>query len=121
MGSTRQSVVEAAEKYLFDGLVQHRAEGSPFAPEARRTELGRNTGDSAEAIRKSLASDVMKVITGISDLRWIVEGEEGVAFYDLHTTTQESPVRIAERFRVVDGLIVEIEAIFHMPAAASGA
>ena len=63
----------------------------------------------------------MNVITGIRNVRWIVEGDEAVAFYDLDVTTSDRPVLIAERFRVVGGLITEIEAIFFAQAAtASG-
>jgi hypothetical protein len=32
-------------------------------------------------------------------------------------TTSDRPVLIAERFRVVDGLITEIEALFHAQSA----
>jgi len=59
----------------------------------------------------------MNVITGVRNVRWIVEGEQAVAFYDLDTTTSEKPVLIAERFRVVDGQITEIEALFHPQAS----
>ena len=53
------------------------------------------------------------MITGIRNVRWLVEGDQAVAFYDLDVTTSDRPVLISERFRVVDGLITEIEAIFH--------
>ncbi len=62
----------------------------------------------------------MKVITGIRNVRWIVEGDEAVAFYDLDVTTSDRSVLIAERFRVVDGFITEIEAIFHAQPASDG-
>ena len=113
----RESVVRAAEKYLFDGLVKHEPDGIPFHPDVWRKEQGNNTGRSADEIRKSLVSDIMMVITGIRDVNWIVDGEQAVAFYDLYVKTGPDPVRIAERFRVVDGLITEIEAIFTPPAA----
>jgi hypothetical protein len=113
--NTRSEIIEAAERYLFHGLVEHDGSKVPFAPGATRIEQGRATGESGEAIRESLSLDVMKVITGIDNVRWMVEGDQAVAFYDLHVTTSEKPVLIAERFRVVDGLIEEIEAVFHVP------
>ena len=49
-------------------------------------------------------------------MRWIAEGEQAVAFYDLDLNISDLPVLIAERFRVVDGLITEIEVLFHAQA-----
>ena len=66
----RSTVIKAAEKYLFHGVLVRR----------------------------------------------IVEGEQGVAFYDLELNISDLPVLVAERFRVVDGLITEIEVLFHAQA-----
>ncbi len=115
--SDREDVIAAAEKYLFHGLVEHDPEKVPLAPQATRTEQGRNTGDSRDAIAKSLRMDIMKVITGIRNVRWIVEGDQAVAWYELDTTASEKPVLIAERFRVIGGEITEIEAVFVGPPA----
>ena len=49
----------------------------------------------------------------IFDLETIFIFGWAVAFYELDVTTSNRPVLIAERFRVVAGLISEIEAIFH--------
>ncbi len=111
----RDAVIAAAEQYLFHGLVEHDPDKVPLAPNAIRTEQGHNTGTSGEAIAKSLRSDIMNVIQGIRNVRWIVEGDQAVAWYDLDTTRTETPVLIAERFRVENGLITEIEALFHTP------
>ena len=118
--SNRESVIGAAEKYLFHGLVEHDGTKVPLAENVVRTEQGRNTGESRDGIIESLSHDVMNVITGIRNVRWIVDGEQAVAFYDLDVTTSDRPVLIAERFRVVDGRISEIEAIFHAQPAAGG-
>ncbi len=80
----------------------------------------RNTGTSRAGLIEALAHDVMKVITGIRNVRWIVEDDQAVAFYDLDVTTSDRPVLIAERFRVVDGLIAEIEAIFYFYSGTVG-
>ncbi len=111
----REAVIAAAEQYLFHGLVEHDPDKVPLAPNAVRTEQGHNTGDSGEAIAKSLRADIMNVIQGIRNVRWIVEGDQAVAWYELDTNRSDTPVLIAERFRVVDGLVTEIEALFHAP------
>ncbi len=111
--STRESVIEAAEKYLFHGLVEHDGSKVPLAENVVRTEQGHDTGSGRDALIEALNLDVMNVITGIRNVRWIVDGDQAVAFYDLDVTSSDRPVLIAERFRVVDGLISEIEALFH--------
>jgi len=118
--STRGSVIEAAEKYLFHGLVEHDGSKVPLADEVVRIEQGQNTGQGRDDLIQALAHDVMNVITGIRNVRWIVEGEQAVAFYDLDVTVSDRPVLISERFRVVEGLITEIEAIFHGQPATDG-
>ena len=105
-------MIEAAEKYLFHGLVEHDGSKVPLAPDCWRIEQGKDTGSNAREIREQLASEIMQVITGLDNLRWVVEGDEGVVYYDLHTKASPKPVLIAERFKLVDGLISEIEAIF---------
>ena len=116
----RDSLIEAAEKYLFHGLVEHDGSKVPLAENVVRTEQGHNTGEGRDGLIEALAHDVMNVITGIRNVRWIVEDDQAVAFYDLDVTTSDRPVLIAERFRVVDGLITEIEAVFHMQPATDG-
>ena len=118
--STRESVIEAAEKYLFHGLVEHDGSKVPLAENVFRHEQGRNTGQGRAGLIEALSHEIMNVVTGVSNIRWIVEGEQAVAFYDLDTTTSDRPVLIAERFRVVDGLITEIEALFHPQPATGG-
>ncbi|MFP8878434.1 MAG: hypothetical protein VCE43_02705 [Myxococcota bacterium] len=110
--SNRRSIIEAAEKYLFHGLVEHDGSKVPLADNVTRIEQGANTGEGREGLIKALSLEVMNVISGIRNVRWIVEGDEAVAFYELDVKTSDRPVLIAERFRVVDGLITEIEAIF---------
>ena len=119
--SKRESIIEAAEKYLFHGLVEHDGSKVPLAENVVRIEQGHNTGDGRAALVASLSHEVMNVITGIRNVRWIVEADQAVAFYDLDVTTSNRPVLIAERFRVVDGLITEIEALFHAQPATDAA
>jgi len=117
MGTAREQLIEAAEKYLFHGLVEHDGSKVPLAPSCWRIEQGVDTGNSALKIREQLGSEIMNLITGLDNLRWLVEGDEGVVYYDLHTKASPKPVLIAERFKVVDGLITEIEALFVMQQA----
>ena len=114
--ATRESIIEAAEKYLFHGLVEHDGSKVPLAENVVRIEQGRNTGTGRAGLARALGNEVMDVIRGVRNVRWIVEGDQAVAFYDLDVTTSELPVLICERFRVVDGLISEIEAVFHPQA-----
>ncbi len=118
--STRESVIEVAEKYLFHGLVEHDGSKVPLAENVVRHEQGRNTGEGREGLIEALSHEVMNVIAGLRNVRWIVEGDQAVAFYDLDTKVSDKPVLIAERFRVVDGLITEIEAVFHAQVAMTG-
>ncbi len=108
----RSAVIEAAEKYLFHGLVEHDGSRVPLAPGVVRIEQGRNTGEGREALIAVLSNVGMGMIAGVHNIRWTVEGEQAVAFYELEVTTSDRPVLIAERFRVVASLITEIEAIF---------
>ena len=95
--SDREAVISAAEKYLFHGLVEHDPEKVPLAREATRTEQGRNTGDSREAIAKSLRTDIMKVITGIrNDFRQIVRIRQSVEIQTQLIEDQEKNLRKAQ-------------------------
>ena len=106
---SREAVIAVASTYL-DALVSHDARRIPLAPDAWRTEEGRNSGQGADDIRARTESDQMKVISGIRDVRWYVDGENAIALYLLDAAG--ATTHVAERFRVVDGLIREIEAIF---------
>ena len=119
--SNREAIIEAAEKYLFHGLVEHDGSKVPLAENVTRIEQGGNTGEGREGLIQALSHEVMNVITGIRNVRWIVDGDQAVAFYDLDVTTSDRPVLIAERFRVVGGLITEIEAIFFAQSATNSA
>ena len=110
-GDVRQSIIDAASTYL-EALVSHDASKVPLAENAWRTEEGRNSGIGADDIRTRVASDVMAGITDIRDVRWFVDGENAIAFYLLDASG--ATAHIVERFRVIDGLIHEIEAIFHI-------
>jgi hypothetical protein len=117
--TSRQCVIDAAGTYIA-ALVSHKGDQVRLAPNARRTENGLETASSGEAIRNDLETNKGDAaISGARDIRWFVDGENAVAYYLLDTSivppvpgVHTSTVRLSERFRVVNGLITEIEAIF---------
>jgi len=113
-------MIAAATTYL-DALVSHDATHIRLAPNVRRTEQGSDTGDGAAAIRKSLTPPTPdQVIIDKRDVRWFVDQDqhEAIAFYLLDVgssippTAPAATVHLSERFKVVHGLITQIEAIF---------
>jgi hypothetical protein len=113
--SSAKCMISAAGKYI-DALVSHDPSDVPLAPDVHRRENGIHTGDSADAIRRSLSPPTPnEVITDSRDIRWFVDSKTNdvIAYYLLDVaTTPPQVVHLAERFRVEGGLITEIEAIF---------
>ena len=109
--STEQ-VLAAAHAYVA-ALSSHDASRVPLADRAWRIENGRDAGASGAAIRASLESEVMHAVQSIADEQWFVSGDAAAVFYTLVVGTGGSHVsmRVAERFRIVDGALVEIEAV----------
>ena len=117
----RDEVIAVAGQYL-DALVSHVGSDVPLAAEAWRIENGHNSGDSGPAIAAALELDIMKMVAGITDTRWYVEGDTGIAFYTLLVDpglaagapgddAEPRRIAMAERFRVHDGAVCEIEAV----------
>ena len=120
-------MVSAATTYL-DALVSHDATHIRLDPNVVRTEQGHNTGSGAAAIVQSLSLPTFdESIIDKRDVRWFVDkpNHEAVAFYILDVGAEPNPlvpfvrptvatgtVHLSERFRVDNGLITEIEAIF---------
>jgi hypothetical protein len=107
-------VLDAAQNYVA-ALVSHDASAVPIAAHVWRVENGAVTADGGDALRRSLESEIMHTVQAITDERWFVAGDSAAVFYDLRARVSEDDemmVRIAERFRAVDGDLVEIEAIF---------
>lgn len=112
-GASTGDGLAACKSYLAS-LVSHDASDVPLAPAVWRIENGKPSGDGADALRAALESEVMQSIRGTEDERWFVGGDGAAVFYTLRVGNEknEAQVRIAERFRVVDGGIAEIEAVF---------
>jgi hypothetical protein len=120
---SRDDVIATCQTYI-DALFSGDRDSVLLAPDAWRIENGRDMGDSGPAIQHMLTqmlAEGPKLVTGMEDLRWYVEGEEAVAFYTLEIdpsalggdNADAEPVRmpIVERFRVHDGLITEVEPV----------
>ncbi len=124
---TRDCMITAAKAYL-DAITTHDASKVPFAPNVRRTELGRVTGEGETNIREH--TKLQPDMAGHGNTRYFVdEKTHNVVAYTLlripgtkadanrksladRLTPQPSTVHLAERFKVEKGLIVEIEALF---------
>lgn len=108
--TTRDELIATARTYL-DGIVSCDGSAARLADDCWRVEQGRNTGTNAEEIRASLKT--MSLVQGIRDIRWFVDdgGEHVIAWYVLDVEGGVTSF-IAERFRVVDSLIREIEVVF---------
>ena len=109
----RAGVLAAAQAYVAS-LVSHEPSGVPLHDDVWRIENGAPSGDGADSLRAALMSDVMHTIERIDDERWFAGGDGAAVFYTLTARAgdTEMRVRIAERFRVVDGDLAEIEAVF---------
>ena len=106
----------AATRYLA-ALVSHDATDVPAAADVWRVENGQVTADGGDELRRALESEIMQTVQAISEERWFVDGADAAVFYDLRARfgdglDDEMTVRVAERFRVLGGEIVEIEAVF---------
>jgi hypothetical protein len=117
--SSSQCVISAASKYI-EALVSHDGSNVPLAANAYRTENGSVTGTSGAGIRTDLTTNQGdRAISGVRDVRWFVSGDIATVFYLMDTALPNQPtaphtttVHLAERFKVDQGVIHQIEAIF---------
>lgn len=109
----RDQVLSSAKAYV-SALGSRDASEVPLAEKVWRVENGTITGHDANSLRASLESKIMHTIQGVDEESWFAAGDSAAVFYTLHVGGRERDidVRIAERFRVVDGRIVEIEVVF---------
>jgi hypothetical protein len=112
----REKVIAACQAYL-DALVSHDASRVPLAADCWRVENGADTGASGDAIAKGLESPIMQMVAGVDDVRWYVDSDDAAAFFTLQVKAGErrATCRIAERFRVRDGELIEIESVVSSP------
>ena len=111
---SRNEVIAVSTAYLQTGLVSNEFEKLPIADDCIRTENGWYSGKSKGEILGN-----MPKIPGLGNLRWVVEGQEAVVFWEIFRPVTGRP--IAEYFRLVDGQIKEIRATFNNLHATSNA
>ncbi len=116
--SSRACVVSAATTYL-DALRSHDATKVRLDRNVVRYENGIQTAYGAPFLRYQLEHEQMlKLIIRLRDVRWLVDGDQANAYYLIDTTgvpgvgPRVSTAHVSERFRVRNGVITEIEAIF---------
>lgn len=113
-GEAALKVVEPACAYLA-ALLSHDGSKIPIAIDAWRLEQGVNTGKSGKVIQDDMSKSYFNFIKGLRDIRWFVSSDdEVIAYYvlDIEDAPGIKATMVAERFKVDDGLITEIEAVF---------
>jgi hypothetical protein len=116
--SSRACVVSAAQTYL-DALKSHDGSQVRLDRNVVRYENGIETAYGAPYLRHQLeTNNLLKLIIRLRDIRWMVDGDQANAYYLIDTTglpglgPKVSTAHVSERFRVRNGLVTEIEAIF---------
>lgn len=113
MSQTRDAIIAVAETYIYQGLVKQQPDRVPFADDVIRTELGMQTGKGASQLRELLRSEVYDAVRDVQNLRWIVEDEQAVVFYEQILSFLPAPLLVCTRFRVRNSLITEIEILLY--------
>ncbi|HEY7106005.1 MAG TPA: hypothetical protein VH986_06365 [Acidimicrobiia bacterium] len=116
----RPEVVATATTYL-DALLSHDARSARLGTGVRRVANGRQALEGDDAVRAVIAHEP---VGAIGSLDWVVDGDTAAALYDLDADMTRVngiddfgprerwiPAYVAERFRVVDGAIAEIELV----------
>jgi hypothetical protein len=111
---TRTGNIDTALTYLRS-LVTHDTSELRVAPTAHRWEEGGLNAETAQELCDGNQGPVTieDAVLSMRQLKWsVVDRDNAIAFYYLDSPT--SPTYIAERFKVDNGLIQEIEAIFYI-------
>ena len=109
----REELIAIASTYLYQGLLEHKPEEVLFADDCVRIEMGWETGGNAEQLREILKQDNYLINKAIHDLLWVVEAPYLDARFSLELHGIDIVMRIATRFKIVDGLIQHIEILFN--------
>ena len=106
--SSRECLVRAATSYL-DAITQHDGSLAWLAPDVHRRVNGSEL-EGEEAIRSAI--DHEPEMIGYRDARFFVNEREGwVVVFWLIDLDGPVTARIAERFKIENGLITEIEGV----------
>lgn len=120
--STPRCAIRAARSYLT-ALPTRDYRKTQLHDDVRRTQNADTTGLSADDVRRNGRDPHPDaVITGVRDLRWFVarrgNGFEVISFSLADTSTlpktavHTGTIHLANRFRVVKGLLTEIESVY---------
>jgi hypothetical protein len=72
-------IIEIANTYL-DALVSHEADQALLAADVRRINNGKLSVEGADALRAIIRREP---VAAMSEFRWLVDGDQAIAFYDL--------------------------------------
>lgn len=111
--SEREKLIAVANSYLQQGLLEHKPQEVLFADHCVRYEMGYQTGGNARQLRELLSSDSYKSNKAIHDKQWVVEAPWLDVRFTLELDNIEQTMRVATRFKIVDGLIEHIEILFN--------
>lgn len=126
--TSRQCLISVATAYL-EAVVHHDASKVPLAPDVKRVEQGIYVVQGEQALRKSVGE--LPAMLGHRDTRFYVDLEKQEVVYFTRigmAATKElgqrpsgepTTVHLAERFKIVRGLIHEIEAVFYLEIGTS--
>ena len=115
--SDRDTLIEICDKYLRHGLVERQPQKIPLALGAIRIERAARRVEDRASLLSALSSQ--GEVEDVRNVRWIVEGDQVIALFEVLVTFSGEPVFAMDRFTVRDGEIVEIEAIYQTPPATS--
>lgn len=109
----RDELIAVARTYLQEGLLDHQPDKVLFAEHCERIEMGYQTGGNAQQLRELLKDPAYEANKAMTDEVWVVEAPYADVRYTLELHGVEQRLRIASRFKIVDGLIEHIEIIFN--------
>lgn len=121
--ASRACLLKTAKLYL-DGLSRHDASAIPFAPDVRCTEQATIPVTDEKTFRSEINSS--KAIIGLRNLRLMADPETAsvAAFYVLDVAGEDGKpdytVRRGQRFKIVGGLVREVEVFNYVDPAAKG-
>lgn len=113
-----KTALQVAQDY-YQGIAGERDFATvPMAEDLTFRGPGR-TASNAQAFRKALRG-LSTQVKGLELRQQLAEGEFVLTFYDLDLGAPDGPIPMAEKLRVVDGEIVDVELLFdsrRLPAA----
>ena len=107
--TSREEKIAIVKTYMYDGLLDHKPEAVLFAEDCERWEMGFITGSSGAELKELLKGPAYEANKAIHNPRWLVEGNYVDCHYDLELHDVPETMRIASRYKIIDGLIKHLE------------